>query len=270
MRVIPVIDLLGGHVVHGLGGNRSAYQPIVSRLVSSPDPFSVARALVDHFSFREFYIADLDAIAGGNCAWDAFNAIAATGAKLLVDAGVRSSRRAAELLAYDREHRTLSGIVVGLESVAAPRQLSEIGRELDDDHKLFSLDLRNEILCTQSAAWASWSPIQVIEHAVEANFKRLIVLDLADVGKQRGTTTLSLCRQIRHAFPHVELIAGGGVRGIGDLERLASAGCNAALVASALHAGALTPVELNDLSVTGCPDMVNEDGWLRGPSPHRW
>jgi len=40
------------------------------------------------------------------------------------------------------------------------------------------------------------------------------------------------------------LIAGGGVRGLADLTALARAGCNAALVASALHDGKLLPEDL--------------------------
>jgi uncharacterized protein related to proFAR isomerase len=38
----------------------------------------------------------------------------------------------------------------------------------------------------------------------------------------------------------VDLIAGGGVRGLDDLKALADAGCDAALVASALHDGRLS------------------------------
>jgi phosphoribosylformimino-5-aminoimidazole carboxamide ribotide isomerase len=60
------------------------------------------------------------------------------------------------------------------------------------------------------------------------------------VGVGGGTRTLDLCRQIQEEFPRVELTAGGGVRGLDDLKVLAAAGCDAALVASALHDGRLT------------------------------
>ena len=41
---------------------------------------------------------------------------------------------------------------------------------------------------------------------------------------------------------------GGGVRGVDDLRRLKACGVRAALVASALHDGALTPADLDGLS----------------------
>jgi phosphoribosylformimino-5-aminoimidazole carboxamide ribotide isomerase len=68
----------------------------------------------------------------------------------------------------------------------------------------------------------------------------MIVLDLADVGTGGGTRTLDLCRELKAKHPQIELIAGGGVRNLDDLKRIADAGCSGALVASALHDGRLT------------------------------
>jgi phosphoribosylformimino-5-aminoimidazole carboxamide ribotide isomerase len=55
----------------------------------------------------------------------------------------------------------------------------------------------------------------------------------------QGISTIDLCRMIAADF-RGRLIAGGGVRGIDDLQALTNAGCQAALVASALHDGRLT------------------------------
>jgi phosphoribosylformimino-5-aminoimidazole carboxamide ribotide isomerase len=66
----------------------------------------------------------------------------------------------------------------------------------------------------------------------------VIVLDLARVGTGAGVD-LALMRRVRAAAPHAALFAGGGVRGPDDLSRLADAGCDGALVATALHDGRL-------------------------------
>jgi phosphoribosylformimino-5-aminoimidazole carboxamide ribotide isomerase len=91
------------------------------------------------------------------------------------------------------------------------------------------------------AAWRGLSPPQIAAIALRAGVRRMIVLDLADVGTGAGVSTLSLCRELRSLCPQLQLIAGGGVRGPADLEILARAGCDAALVASALHDGRLAP-----------------------------
>jgi phosphoribosylformimino-5-aminoimidazole carboxamide ribotide isomerase len=83
-------------------------------------------------------------------------------------------------------------------------------------------------------------PLEIARSVVQMGIERLIVLDLADVGENRGPRTLDLCRTVRAEYRNIELVAGGGVRGLDDLRAMADAGCDAALVASALHDGRLT------------------------------
>jgi len=134
-------------------------------------------------------------------------------------------------------------VVVGLESLVAEEELAEIVR-LTDNRAIFSLDLKDGRLLTSMGDWQSRLPLDIAERVAVAGIRRLIVLDLADVGGGGGTRTLRLCQEIRRAHPEIELIAGGGVRGSGDLRALADAGCDAALVASALHDGRLKRVDL--------------------------
>ena len=251
MRVIPVIDLLDRLVVRGVAGNRATYQPVKSRLVRSAAPGDVAQAFVSQFQFDEIYVADLDAIAGRRSDHEAVAAIVAAGAKVILDAGVSDPMKADELVSYGRAPGSLSGIVVGLESVTSPALLVEISNMIPPAQRVFSMDMKAGALLVESPDWAGWAPGEVIAAAVGAGFERLIVLDLADVGTERGTSTLPLCDQVRRAFPTIELIAGGGVRGLDDLNRLAEAGCDAALVASALHDGSLTARDLPRSSVRG-------------------
>ena len=56
--------------------------------------------------------------------------------------------------------------------------------------------------------------------------------------------TVPLCRQLRAECRDVEIITGGGVRHAGDLAELAAVGVDGVLVASALHDGALSAVDL--------------------------
>ena len=62
MLIIPVIDLMGGKVVHAQGGRRDQYQPLTSQLTSSVYPNAVIKQLLKWYPFTDIYIADLDAI----------------------------------------------------------------------------------------------------------------------------------------------------------------------------------------------------------------
>ena len=64
----------------------------------------------------------------------------------------------------------------------------------------------------------------------------MIVIDLARVGTGNGLD-IELLTRIRAAAPSVHLVAGGGVRDWDDLVNVANAGCNGALLATALHNG---------------------------------
>ena len=82
------------------------------------------------------------------------------------------------------------------------------------------------------------------ENLAQQRFKLLTLLDLAAVGIDGGPQAAAACRPIRQSHPDVELISGGGVRGLADLKAFEEAGCDAVLVASALHDGRLSPKDV--------------------------
>ena len=62
LRVIPVVDLMGGKVVHARKGDRGSYGPLESPLSPTSSPLDVIRGLLSILPFPTLYIADLDAI----------------------------------------------------------------------------------------------------------------------------------------------------------------------------------------------------------------
>jgi len=244
MRIIPVIDLLAGQVVRGIAGRREEYRPIVSSLIADASPLSVAQAFITRFGLRECYLADLDAIGGAEPAWQVYADLMALGLNLWVDAGIGDVGRAAALARYECRSRPLAGIVVGLESVPGPESLGELFISIGDERLIFSLDLKDARPMAKTPGWSAMPPVEIASTAVELGARRLIVLDLARVGTDGGVGTEMLCRSIRQNHPQIELIAGGGVRHAQDLRSLAAAGCDAALMASALHDGRITKTQV--------------------------
>ncbi|HTU23391.1 MAG TPA: HisA/HisF-related TIM barrel protein [Gemmataceae bacterium] len=239
MRVIPVLDVMHGEVVRGVGGRRHEYRPIVSRLIASSRPLDVAGALASHFGFRELYVADLDAILGDEPAWSLYAALYEQGFRLWMDAGVRRMTHACQLADFG-----IDSIVVGLETVAGPAEMAEIVRAFGE-RIVFSLDLRQGEPLGERNAWQGLDAEGIAAEAVRIGVRRLLVLDLAQVGGGRGTATRDLCSRLSTKHPQVSISAGGGVRHRGDLEDLRDCGVQAALVASALHDGGLTWADLS-------------------------
>src|SRR5689334_6070000 len=112
MRIVPVLDVMGGLVVRGAGGRREEYRPVVSRLTASCAPLDVARAFREHYGLNELYIADLDAIGRADPDHRLYEALRRDGFALWVDAGVREVARARALTQIGIE-----SVVIGLETV---------------------------------------------------------------------------------------------------------------------------------------------------------
>jgi phosphoribosylformimino-5-aminoimidazole carboxamide ribotide isomerase len=117
MQIIPVLDIQNGIVVRAVGGRRSDYRPLVSRLTDSTDPLAVAQAIRSRYGFDEFYLADLDAIAGAAPAIATYDQLRAGGLRLWVDAGVRDATDV-ELIADHADQ-----MIVGLETLSGPSEL---------------------------------------------------------------------------------------------------------------------------------------------------
>jgi len=238
MPILPVLDLMNGQIVRGIAGRRDEYRPIVSKWCNSADPITVALALREQFGFREFYLADLDAIQRGRLAVDIYRQLQDADCRLWIDAGIRSADdEALDMLLG----ANVAGVIVGLESLKSPIDLQAIVARAGAGHIVFSLDLKAGQPLGDVSAWLRPEPWFIAEHAiVNLGVRRLIVLDLARVGVGDGVGTEELCARLKQTFPDVHLTAGGGVRGIEDVKRLDSIGVDYVLVASALHDGRIS------------------------------
>lgn len=252
MRLIPVLDLKQGVVVRGVGGRRDEYRAVESRVARSADPLDVADGLRAAFGFQEFYIADLDAIAGRAPHGDVIREMVSRDLILLVDAGLRTVAAGRALL-----DAGVARVIAALETSPGPGELRLLVDALAAERVTFSVDLKGGVLLTAGAGWhtvaesglatlavSPRSPqLILVEQVVACGVRSLIVLDLAGVGEGRGVPTLELCRAVRVMWPDVEIITGGGVRDGADLALLAEAGVDGVLIASALHDGSLSPAE---------------------------
>jgi phosphoribosylformimino-5-aminoimidazole carboxamide ribotide isomerase len=241
VKVIGVIDLLDGLAVHAVAGHRDRYQPIVAvagTRFERGDAVAVARTYIQELGIDELYVADLDAIlTSGHRSHDhIIECLGDLGVPLWIDAAVSSASRATHVHALGCDH-----VVVGLETLPSFDALRQICDVLDGKSVAFSLDLRDgRPLRTAGVETAPGNdpcaPARIAESAAKMGIGALIVLDLAKVGLGCGVD-LELLRGVGSSVPGVTLLAGGGVHDVVDLRRLACAGCDGALVATALHQG---------------------------------
>ena len=237
MNLIPVLDLMQGHVVRAVRGNREAYRPIVSQLCAGSDPVSLAQALCEHCASGSLYIADLDALRGGPAQVQVLRAVldALPDVELWLDAGFADAA-AARALGRDlgRELGALQSRLVpvfGSESLASRAALEACFSGADVDSAVLSLDRRDGERLDAAGCW----------DLPQAWPRRVIVMTLERVGADSGPDLETLA-EVRRKSPTTTLIGAGGIRDAADLVRAEAAGAAAWLVASALHDGRLPRV----------------------------
>jgi phosphoribosylformimino-5-aminoimidazole carboxamide ribotide isomerase len=236
VHVIGVIDVRGGQAVHARAGARERYEPVrtIAALPIEPgEALALARGYLERLGVRELYVADLDAIAGHPPHDRIVSSLGALGAPLWLDAGISSTDRARVALEAGAAH-----VVIGLETLPSYNALRDICSAAGSGRVAFSLDLRDGAPLVAPGASMSGGASSIAARAADAGASAVIVLDLARVGTGSGLD-LHLIADVRRAAPDVMLLAGGGVRGVDDLERLHDAGCDGALVATALQDGRL-------------------------------
>ncbi|HDR73109.1 MAG TPA: nickel transporter [Methanoculleus sp.] len=216
MDLILALDLMGGLVVHGSRGLRSTYRPLTWGIASSADPVAYVRELQP----RDLYIADLDRIVGAGSHDQAILDCSQMVDRCFVDRGIRSP-----------------GEAVGAGSI-----VPVIGTETAGDDLMayeggfLSVDIMDGRAIPQGD-----DPLHLLGVADEGHFDGCIILNLGSVGTESGIPSLPL-EEMRAVFSRT-LLFGGGVASLDDLGLLADFGFDGAIVATAVHRGAI-PLEL--------------------------
>jgi phosphoribosylformimino-5-aminoimidazole carboxamide ribotide isomerase len=227
MQIVPVIDLMGGLVVHARRGERERYQPLSSTLCQGAEPLTVVEALLGLYPFPALYIADLDAIQGRGDHAAVVAAIrrAHPALQIWLDAAV-TDRNAFEALTA----RALCVPVIGSESLRSIAWLAELAPQAS----ILSLDHRDGERLGPSELWQQpqlWP-------------QRVLAMNLRRVGGAEGPD-LDLIRTLQQTRPGVQVFAAGGVRDMRDIDVLRGSGAAGALVATALHSGAISSTALH-------------------------
>jgi phosphoribosylformimino-5-aminoimidazole carboxamide ribotide isomerase len=230
LKIIPVMDILNGTVVHAIKGKREDYQQLQSVLVDSPDPMAVA-LMFEALGFLELYIADLNAIMkNGNNLLVIKEITAKTKLKVMLDFGVSRIDVIERLFDIGT-----SKVIVGSESMVNLDLLKKILSRYGSEKIIVSLDMMNGRLLGSSEKITSLDPLDLAIQLRELEVDELILLDLKRVGSEAGINISFLKKFLK--VSNFKLYVGGGVRDENDLEKLKALGIFGVLVATALHSG---------------------------------
>jgi phosphoribosylformimino-5-aminoimidazole carboxamide ribotide isomerase len=231
-RIIFVLDIFNRTVVHAQGGDRSEYKPIhfTSRICNN----SNAKDIVETAKPKEVYIADLNNLEKVGKREKNFELIAAVAqkAKTMLDPGITEPEDAEAVL------EIVHTAILGTET-AHIQTIQELANKYPGRITV-SIDKKNGKILTKDPTMPD-DPIEIVTMLNDLDLKDIIILDLDRVGTSSGVDSQFLSKIVSISKHNVLL--GGGVRNLEDIDILKKIGIKGALVATALHNGSI-PLEL--------------------------
>jgi phosphoribosylformimino-5-aminoimidazole carboxamide ribotide isomerase len=229
MRCILACDLKGGIVVKGVRGERDRYGPIApaSRIVDTSSPAGVIAKIKP----KETYIADLDRIMGVGDHLSTIKTLSGM-TRTMADIGVSGAAD------FETARGVAHAVVIGTET--APLSVIE---QCQGPETILSLDMkRGRTMCRDRAL--DLTPMDAIKLFNGLELGAVILLDISRVGSGEGID-IPLVEAAVSASRH-DIIVGGGVRDVPDLDLLEKCGASGAIVASAVHDGRIPLDMLRD------------------------
>ena len=235
-RLIFVMDLLDGVVVHAKRGEREKYVPIhrFSSIVTSSDPARV----IETIKPKEVYIADLNRLmnTGNNRPILKDLRTRNRDLRIMLDYAVKGMEDLKE--AVDAE--MADKFVLGTETTSI-ELLEEASKSDIINDICISLDLFNGEVLTSDTRMKI-DPLRLIKELNKFPVRDVIVLELNRVGTKSGIDFEFLARAVE--LSEHDILCGGGVRNCDDVHKMAEIGVKGALVATAVHDGGIPSFEV--------------------------
>ncbi|MHA1491266.1 MAG: HisA/HisF-related TIM barrel protein [Promethearchaeota archaeon] len=232
-KIIPVIDILNSEAVHAIKGDRIKYKPLKSKLINSSNPVKIINILDQKFNFKEFYIADLDAIINKNPNLDLLlKILKISNIKIMIDPGISNK---ADIKIYSKFK--INKLILGLETIKKYSVITKALKILSENKIIVSVDMYNGKIISNLKKMKPQDPLKVINTLKKLGIKELILLDLFRVGQKMGGIP-PLYLKIREIFDG-DILVGGGIKDLTDITLYKEKMFSGILIATALYDGTL-------------------------------
>lgn len=234
MIIIPAIDLMNGQCV------RLSQGDFATQTIYNTDPLQTALTF-QKTGFTHLHMVDLDGARKKTPVHLQTLEHVSKNTNLSIDfsGGIRSlnqARQAFEMGAF--------AITIGSMAVNDRKTTSSILKEFGPDKVILGADVKNEYIAT--AGWLEQSDTDVfsfLSYWLEQGFSKVMITDVSKDGMMQGPST-ALYQKVLEKFPHIRLIASGGIANMQNIHELEEAGCFGAITGKALYENTIDADEL--------------------------
>jgi phosphoribosylformimino-5-aminoimidazole carboxamide ribotide isomerase len=234
MIIIPAIDIMDGQVVRLKQGK------FVHRKNYSMDPVTLAKHY-QQAGFTHLHVVDLDGAKTGKPVNRSLIIEIARQCGLVVDVG-GGLKDADDFAAY--LENGISAVNVGSLAVKNPKKTADLIRIFGNDRIYVSLDLIEDDI--RIHGWQEKAPVKwrdLMKSLIDGGAQTFVMTDISRDGMLSGVSK-EFYQRILDSFPHIRLIASGGVSGAEDIFKLDRLGVYGVITGKALLEGKLKIDEL--------------------------
>jgi phosphoribosylformimino-5-aminoimidazole carboxamide ribotide isomerase len=234
MYIIPAIDLIEGKCVRLTQGDYA------QKKIYNENPLEVAQQFEDA-GLTRLHLVDLDGAKAKKVVnWKVLETLAGkTNLHIDFGGGVQSDEDLA--VVWNCGARQVTG---GSIAVKNPALFENWLKEFGGDRMILGADAKNEKIAV--SGWEEGTTLWVydfVEEYVAKGVKYVISTDVAKDGLLEGPS-FSLYQNLQDKCPDLNIIASGGVSGMGDIEVLAEQKLFGVIVGKAIYEGRVTLKEL--------------------------
>ena len=242
-KIVPVIDILNSEAVHAIKGERDNYKPLKSVFVKTSDPLEIVKQLRHNLSIFEVYIADLDAIIKKTPNLSLFTRIVQIpDIRVMIDPGIVFTKNIQQFSKYN-----LGALILGLETIQNLEVISDCIDIIGSKKTIVSIDMYKEIIQTNVKEFKKQQPIETIKIIEDLGVDIIILIDLYKVGQKIGGIP-PLYLKIREQFGG-QILVGGGIKDIRDIENYKNHDFSGVLVGTALHDGTIKVEQVMKMNI---------------------
>jgi len=242
-RVIPVLDILDSIAVHAKKGERAKYKPINLKLIQSTNPIEIVQYLKSECKFKEFYLADLDAIIKNKPNFEILLEILdIPDIRIMIDPGIRNK---GDLLMFSKFK--INKLILGIETIESIDVIKESLEIFGHNRIIVSIDMYKEKIISNNRVFKAQNCIQMVKKIEDVGVKEVILLDLFRVGQKIGGIP-PLYTEIRKIF-NGNLLIGGGIRNFEDLLMYKDLEFSGVLIATALYDGSIDIEKVKEINL---------------------
>ena len=234
IELIPAIDLIDGKCVRLTKGDYD------QKTIYNEDPVSQAMEF-QRLGFRRLHIVDLDGAKSKHIVNDAVLKAITQATDLIVDfgGGIKSTE--------DLEKAFMAGahmVTIGSVAVTEPELFMGWLRKYGAEKIILGADVRNGMVSING--WkedSSEALLPFLEKYVSAGVRNVLCTEISKDGTLAGPAT-ELYRKVMAQYPHLHLIASGGVSCNADIQQLDENGIPAVVFGKAYYEGKIDIKEL--------------------------